>query len=112
MKRKALFCGVIFILSLSSSPLKAWTGRPETAISLPAGTSPRGIAVGDLTGNGAPSLIVANFGSPTFIGQSTPASLLAVSNSNLQIFSPSPDGLRLTATLPTASSPRGVALFG
>lgn len=111
MKRKTFFCGLIIVWSfVSASSLRAWTGQPGPALSLPAGTSPRGIAVGSLSGEGTQSLIVANFGSPTFIGQSTPVSLLG--SSNLQIFSPSPEGLRLTATIPTASSPRGLALLG
>lgn len=78
---------------------------------LAAGSSPRGIAVGNIFGNGISSLVVANFGSPTFIGQSTPASVLAAGNSSLQVFSPSPSGLQLIETIPIASSPRGLSLF-
>lgn len=112
MKKMAFIYGaVVLFYVLSSTSLKAWTGGSEPVLSLPTGTSPRGLAVGTILGNGAPGLVVANFGSPTFIGQSTAASLLGPSNSNLQVFSPSPEGLQLTATIPTASSPRGVALF-
>ncbi|SRR5579871_234126 len=110
MKKKAFLYSLIIFLFSSVSSLKAWTGQPGPAVSLSTGTSPRGVAVGSLFGNGTPSFIVANFGSPTFIGQSTPASLLG-STSDLRIFSPSPDGLQLTATIPTASGPRGLALF-
>jgi 6-phosphogluconolactonase (cycloisomerase 2 family) len=79
--------------------------------SLPTNTSPRGVAVGNVFGDGIPSFIVANFGSPTFIGQSTAATLLTPQNSNLQVFSLSPEGLDLKATIPTASSPRGLCTF-
>lgn len=112
MKRNSFLCFGLVALWFSALSASAWTSHMELAVSLPAGTSPRGIAVGSLSGNGTQNLIVANFGSPTFIGQSTPLSLLGPSSSNLQIFSPSPQGLQLTATVPTASSPRGVALFG
>jgi hypothetical protein len=81
------------------------------AVSISTLSSPRGVAVGNVFGNGIQSLIVANFGSPTFIGQSTPATLLTLPNSALQIFSPSPDGLKLIETVPTASSPRGNFVF-
>jgi len=111
MKLKAFVCCLLFLFSASFSPLKAWNGQSGPALSLPAGTSPRGVAVGNLFDNGPENLIVANFGSPTFIGQSTPVSLLG-SNSNLQVFSPSPQGLQLTTTVSTASGPRGLALFG
>ena len=83
----------------------------QEAVSLQAGQNPRGVAAGDLQGRGFQSFVVANFGSPTFIGQSTPQSFLNGSLSNLQVFDPSPSGLHLSATIPTASSPRGLFLF-
>jgi hypothetical protein len=81
----------------------------QPAVSINTGVSPRGMAIGDVFGNGTKDLIVANFGSPTFIGQSTPASVLSLGNSSLQIFVPSATGLVLGATIPTGFSPRGIA---
>ena len=83
----------------------------QPAVSLGTGISPRGVATGDVFGNGNKDLIVANFGSPTFIGQSTPASILSLGNSSLQIFVPSASGLVLGATIPTGFSPRGLSTF-
>ena len=94
-----------------ATPLPSAANGFLPVASLTAGTSPRGIAAGNVFGNGTTSLVVANFGSPTFIGQSTPASLLAAGNSSLQVFSPSPMGLQLIETIPTAPSPRGLGLF-
>ena len=48
----------------------------QPVASVPAGVSPRGIAVGNVFGNGSKSLVVANFGSSTFMGQTTPATVL------------------------------------
>jgi hypothetical protein len=104
--------GFLLPLFLSApAVLCAAVGPFQSAVSITAGTSPRGVATGDFFGNGTQDLIVANFGSPTFIGQSTPASLLSSQNSTLQIFAPSPNGLILAATIPTASSPRGLSAF-
>jgi hypothetical protein len=83
--------------------------QPVTSLS--TNLSPRGVAVGDVFGSGIQSFVVANFGSPTFIGQSTPATALNPLNSNIEIFNPSPTGLRLFGTIATAASPRGVFLF-
>jgi hypothetical protein len=104
---------IYFLLSLLSGPaaLFAGVGPFQAPVSFATGTSPRGVATGDFFGNGTQDLIVANFGSPTFIGQSTPVSFLTPQNSILQIFSPSPNGLILSATIPTASSPRGLSAF-
>jgi len=74
-----------------------------------AGNNPRGLAVGDLLGNGSEQLAVANFGSPTFIGTAPPGA--ASQNSNVQVFNYGSAGLALAATIPTASSPRGLAVF-
>ncbi|HVM31587.1 MAG TPA: hypothetical protein VMU88_00490, partial [bacterium] len=74
---------------------------------LSAGASPRALALGEVLRHGETDLLVANFGSPTFIGQKTsPAS---TASSTVQIFSPSPMGLRLAATLATQAGPRGLA---
>lgn len=83
----------------------------QTPTSQDAGTSPRGLAVGSLLGNGSQQLAVANFGSGTFIGQSTPVSQLNPKNSSLQVFGLQGGDLDLLATLPAASSPRGLAIF-
>jgi hypothetical protein len=104
--------GYFFILFLLFSPSKAQVFQFDPVSSLSVGTSPRGIAVGSLFENGIQNLVVANFGSPTFIGQSSPTSLLNTPTSNIQIFSPSSNGLQLTATIPTGQSPRGISLFG
>jgi len=98
------FC-CILIGGLSIAGLSA---LPE---SLPVGVSPRGLALGVPFQNGKVGLVVANCGAPTFIGQATGPAQLDPSNSTLQIFTSSPTGLRLEATLPTALSPRGVELF-
>lgn len=112
MKSTKIFIhGCSFAVFLVVAPLSAAIFQFGPADSLSAGMSPRGIAVGSLFENGTQNLVVANFGSPTFIGQSTPASLLNSSSSNIEIFSPSPTGLQLTATIPTASSPRDISLF-
>ena len=65
-----------FLLLLLFIPavLLADTSLPPSVTTLEAGMSPRGLAAGDVFGNGTLDLLVANFGSPTFIGQSTPAS--------------------------------------
>ncbi len=111
-KRICLGIGVSLLSCfLGALPVKAGTIGFEPVQPLPVGVSPRGIAVGNVLGNGTQEVVVANFGSPTFIGQSTPASLLNPSNSTLSVFSPSPQGLQLSATVPTAPSPRGLSLF-
>ena len=113
--KKSYFPMVLALLWSAGGTYAAPSSTPSNgflpATSLTAGTSPRGVAVGNVFGNGTQSLVVANFGSPTFIGQSTPASILGAGNSNLEIFSPSPSGLQLVETIPSAASPRGVALF-
>jgi hypothetical protein len=43
-----------------------YLGSGDTYQSYQAGADPRSVAVGDLTGNGIPDLVVANFGSDTF----------------------------------------------
>ncbi len=81
----------------------------QPATSQDAGVNPRGLAAGDLMGNGSEQLAVANFGSPTFIGLMPPAS--ASQTSNVQVFNYGAAGLALAATIPTASSPRGISIF-
>ncbi len=78
--------------------------------SLNAGTSPRGVATGRVMDPKVEDLIVANFGSPTFIGQNTPVSQMDPSQSNLQVFIPSAMGLKLFTSFQTAAGPRGVAV--
>ena len=57
----------------------------QAPITIDTNVSPRGIAVGNLYGNGKQSLIVAGFGISTFIGQSTPQSLISAQTYSLQI---------------------------
>ncbi len=106
--RFLLYLLMIFILT---GPLYSASSNFLPVASIPVGISPRGLAVGNVFGNGVKSFIVANFGSPTFIGQNTPATLLNPKNSSLQVFSSSPNGLKLVETIQTASSPRGISLF-
>jgi hypothetical protein len=81
----------------------------QQPLSFPTGISPRGLAVGHFTGNSTNCLAVANFGSPTFIGQSTPQSLLVNQTSSVQVFAPNPSGLTLMGEIPVGWSPRGLA---
>ncbi|HDT15146.1 MAG TPA: T9SS type A sorting domain-containing protein [Firmicutes bacterium] len=69
-----------------------------------AGKYPRGITLGDFSGNGLNEILVANFGEPTLIGQNnenTP-------NSSLSLFSYSGEGFLMTLK-EAGSSPRGLA---
>jgi hypothetical protein len=111
--RRFLLLSVMSLFSggFLNTPLNAAIFSYQPALSVAATSSPRGVAVGDVYGNGVQCFVVANFGAPTFIGQNTPATLLNPTNSCLQVFSPAPEGLTLTDTIPTASSPRGVFLF-
>ena len=104
IKIAGIIMGAFFSLDQASAALSDF--QPVDSIAV--GVSPRGIAVGNVFGNGAKSLIVADFGSSTFIGQTTPATLLNPQNSNLQVFSQSSSGLKLDTSISTASSPRGV----
>ncbi|HVZ79266.1 MAG TPA: FG-GAP-like repeat-containing protein [bacterium] len=83
----------------------------QTPTSQDAGTSPRGLAVGSLLGNGSQQLAVANFGSHTFIGLSTPVSLTHAQDSTVQVFGLNGSALSPIATIPTAQSPRGLAIL-
>jgi hypothetical protein len=56
-------------------------------------------------------LAVANFGSGTFIGQTTAVSVLDPKNSTVQVFGLTGGTLNSIATIPTAASPRGLAIF-
>ncbi len=111
MKKSHFLLGLLFLAGFIPNALFAVPHPFQPFISLNTGVSPRGVATGDVFGNGTKDLIVANFGSPTFIGQSTPASVLSLGNSSLQVFAPSSNGLVLSATLPTAASPRGLSSF-
>jgi len=98
---------LVWILGIGLG-VAGWSALP---LSVPAGISPRGLAVGDLFGTGRKALVVANFGAPTFIGQVPDPSGPLPANGTIQVYLPSSLGLRLEATLPTAMNPRGVALF-
>jgi DNA-binding beta-propeller fold protein YncE len=101
----------VVTFALLISGLYAATEVFQPVLSVPAGISPRGVAVGSPFGNGVQDFVVANFGSPTFIGQSTSSDQMNLGNSTVQVFAPSPSGLRLVSTIATAASPRGVCLF-
>ena len=79
--------------------------------SLGVGTSPRGVATGQVLHPNETDFLVANFGSPTFIGQNTPVSLTQPDSSSVQVFAPSASGLVLSASIPTAAGARGLAAF-
>ncbi len=82
----------------------------QQPVSLSTGVSPRGLVLGRFTGTSAQFLAVANFGSSTFIGQSTPLSIISKQTSTVQVFSPSPIGLTPFAQIPVGRSPRGLAV--
>jgi 6-phosphogluconolactonase (cycloisomerase 2 family) len=88
-----------------------YQAQGDSLQSLEAGTSPRGIATGHVIDPKVENLIVANFGSPTFIGQNTPVSQVDPSQSSVQVFTPSAAGLRLFASFQTAAGPRGLATY-
>ncbi len=111
MIKSPFLFGLLFFTCFIPKVLFAVPNPFQQVVTLNTGVSPRGVATGDVFGNGTTDLIVANFGSPTFIGQSTPASVLALGNSSIQIFVPSPNGLVSAGTIPTASSPRGLSTF-
>lgn len=98
---------VFFLLPIIG--YSAGTYSFQTPVSITTGTSPRGLALGHFTGSASQCLAVANFGSPTFIGQSTPQSILVKEMSTVQVFSPSPSGLTLLSEIQVGWSPRGLA---
>jgi len=98
----------IFLFPLAAHPSFSNLSAVRT---IPAGASPRGIATGNVTDKSAIDLLVADFGTSTFIGQNTPVSMLNLSPSVVQIFVPSPLGLQLLTSFQTGASPRGIAAF-
>ncbi len=82
-------------------PLSYATGAKDAASGAP---SPRGLAVGDLNGDGKADVVVANFGSSARIGQTPTAS------GNLQLFKGTADGLSPWLSLVTGNNPRGVVI--
>jgi len=71
--------------------------------SVPSGSNPRGIAVGDVDKDGVADLVVANFGAPSFIGQD----MKDAKPGTLQVFTASGSSLALKAETEVAIS-RGV----
>lgn len=104
-----LACLFFVLSSLSTIELFGGTYSFQQPLSLSTGISPRGLVAGHFTGNSTSCLAVANFGSSTFIGQSTPQSLLANQTPTVQIFSPGSSGLTLLSVIPVGWSPRGLA---
>lgn len=107
--REKKFLGflLIFVMGLRAGSAATWSLQEP----LTAGSFPRGIAAGDVTGDGAADLVVANFGSQTFIGQPVDQAAQETPGSTVQLFSASSSGLVLTHTLQTGASNRGVAVL-
>lgn len=96
------------ILSLSAALIlasQAHATRLDPAVTLKVGSNPRGIAVGDLNGDGKADVVVANFGAGTLIGQATTQAA-----GTLQLFKGSSEGLVPWTLLSTGKSPRGVII--
>ncbi len=107
MKKSTILFAVLFLVA---SVVWAASLVFKSFSTVECGVNPRGIAVGDVTGDGVPDLLVANFGAPTFIGHDTPQTVLNPQTCTLQLFSPSASGLVLKDTVHTNFSPRGVAV--
>jgi hypothetical protein len=107
MKRTAL-SALTILLAVSAAYAAILAFHAFSTV--PCGVNPRGLAVGDVTGDGVPDLAVANFGARTFIGHDTPQTVLDPQSCVLQVFSPSSAGLVLRDSVHTNFSPRGVAV--
>jgi hypothetical protein len=104
-------CRILFFVFLFPFAAYPSFSGLNTVRTIPAGSSPRGIATGNVTDKGATDLLVADFGTATFIGQNTPVSMLNLSPSVVQVFAPSPLGLQPLTSFQTGASPRGIAVF-
>jgi hypothetical protein len=93
---------IVAVLALASS---AQATRLDTMVTYAAGSNPRGLAVGDLNGDGKADVAVANFGAATLIGQATTQAA-----GTLQLFKGTVDGLVPWTLLPSGKSPRGLAM--
>lgn len=106
--KKAIVAGLGILMAASLTWAATLVFRAYSTVE--CGVNPRGLAVGDVTGDGIPDLLVANFGAKTFIGHDTPQTILDPQTCTLQLFSPSVSGLVLRDTIHTNFSPRGVAV--
>lgn len=98
---------LISLMGLRAGTAAMWSLQEP----LPAGSFPRGVAAGDVTGDGAANLVVANFGSQTFIGQTVDQAGQETFGSTVQLFTPSSSGLVLMDSIQTGASNRGVAIL-
>ncbi len=102
---------LIFVFYVVSFPVFLWGGvyNFKQPGSILTGSSPRGLAVGHFIRSSASCLAVADFGSSTFIGQSTPQSILNQQIPRIQVFTATSSGLSLLTEISTGWSPRGLA---
>ena len=95
MKKIAILGALLTLASISHA------NRLSGPSILASGSNPRGIVAADLDGDGRAELVVANFGAPTLIGQTSTAAA-----GSIQIFKDS----ALSQTLTGGHSPRSLAV--
>jgi hypothetical protein len=106
MQRKILtFSAFLALFGVFCLSQPARATRLDPMITYAAGSNPRGLAVGDLNGDGKVDVVVANFGAGTLIGQATTQAA-----GTLQVYKGSADGLVPWMLLPSGKSPRSVVI--